>query len=234
MVIHPKNDRHVHEVIDQGCWTPTQTFDQNNADFSVQDVASDGGEFSICVAQKVVGRVTWSLTGMHNVQNALAAIAAARHAGVQASVACSALSEFKGVKRRMEVIHSDDNLSIYDDFAHHPTAIQSTLAGLREKIGTDALLAVIEPASHTMRLGTHATSLANAIAPANYTMWFNPGNINWDMQAHLSGSASEIINDTDHLLLRCKDFIEEHQPLHIVIMSNGRFNGFHEKLVAAL
>jgi|TARA_B110000196_G_scaffold286707_1_gene270574 UDP-N-acetylmuramate: L-alanyl-gamma-D-glutamyl-meso-diaminopimelate ligase len=234
MVIHPKNDRHVHEVIDRGCWTPTQTFDLNNADFCAQDVVPDGSEFSICVSEKIVGRITWSLTGMHNVQNALAAIAAARHAGVQPSVACSALSEFTGVKRRLELIHSDDNLSIYDDFAHHPTAIQSTLTGLRAKIGTDTLLAVIEPASHTMRLGIHATTLANAISSADHTMWFNPANINWDMRQHLSGTASEIINDTDLLLSRCKDFIEKHQLLHVVIMSNGGFNGFHEKLIAVL
>ena len=132
-VIIPERDQNVRDVLTRGCWSPVQTFGTDGADLTARDIATDGSTFDVCLSGEIQGTVNWPLTGIHNVHNALAAIAAARHAGVPPSHACAALKEFAGVKRRMELIHNTASLNIYDDFAHHPTSIQNTLEGLRGK-----------------------------------------------------------------------------------------------------
>ena len=233
-IVHPNEDPNVLKVIERGCWSPTATFGLSDAELTATEIAPDGSKFNVHITGKSVGHIKWSQTGMHNVSNALAAITAARHAGVSPDTACQALCQFIGVKRRMEQIYKDASLTIYDDFAHHPTAIKSTLTGLRARIGEETILAVIDPASHTMRLGTHAGVLSEAIVAADQTFWHHPADLSWDIDEHLNKPNVEIIGDIENLIKRTREYIEPHRPLHVVIMSNGGFGGFHQKLIQAL
>ncbi len=232
--IYPIDDGNVQRVIQMGCWSETRTIGGTGADFGVADASADGGDFHVSVAGKVQGHVKWQLTGTHNTSNALAAIAATRHAGVKPGLACEALSEFKGVSRRMELIHESNSLRVYDDFAHHPSAIQSTLAGLRAKVGNERILAIIEPASYTMRLGTHAQTLGSAACDADHTLWYKPSSVKWNMKQNLSGGAEEVLDSIDQLLERCQELIEQGVMTHVVIMSNSSFGGFHNMLLSRL
>ncbi len=229
LVIHPFDDANLDHVIAQGCWTPTLTIggEQLNAVLH----SADGAKFSVVLEGKIKGDVSWSMTGNHNVNNALSAIAAARHVGVSPAVACEALSGFAGVKRRMELIHSKPGLHIYDDFAHHPTAIDTTLAGLRNKVGKEQILAIIEPASHTMKIGIHASTLANSARHADQTIWFQPASVKWDMQKLSEGNMS-LASDIEELVdTVAQEITTRRSNLHVVIMSNGSFSGFHTQLI---
>ena len=232
LIIHPQHERNLEDVIAMGCWTPRLVLGGDEC--RAEPVSDDGSHFKVLIDGQEVTEVAWQLTGEHNVMNALAAIAAARHAGVAPAVAGEALSEFNSVKRRMEVIFEGQNLTIYDDFAHHPTEIATTLAGLRRKVGNQQILAVIEPASHTMRLGTHEGRLLDSVAPADDVIWFRPANVNWDM-SQLTTDDSSIEGDIDAILGQLlKKTRAPERPLHLVIMSNGAFGGLHHRLVDAL
>ena len=234
LIIHPKEDTNLQSVLREGCWTPTLQTGGEQLNALLQH--KDGSEFSIVQGGKVKGTVSWSMTGKHNISNALSAVAAARHVGVSLKIACEALSHFKGVKRRKELVYSETNpskpnLHIYDDFAHHPTAIETTLAGLREKIKDELILAVIEPASHTMKLGTHESALAKSTRHANQAIWFQPANINWDME-NLSKGRISLTDNIEDLILEVTQIIKTRKsPLHVVIMSNGSFSSFQENLI---
>jgi len=240
LVIAPSNDDHVSEVLGQGCWTPVtrvgaamikQPIPQDNGErWSADDHGSAGSRFDVCLNDTPLGTVHWSMLGEHNIQNALAAIAAARHAGVPVEVATAALSSFEGVKRRMDLIARIGATCIYDDFAHHPTAIRTTLQGLRNKVGNEEIIAVVEPRSHTMSLGTLRNELATCCAAADEVYWFRGENIKWDLSelvhkcvipAHQHDSLERLID----ALAKLPD-----KPRHIVIMSNGSFGGIYEKL----
>ena len=233
-VIYPIGDTHVKEVIDKGCWSEQVTISGADADIDAEHVKADGSAFTVKINKTPRGNIQWSQTGMYNVHNALAAIAAARHAGVTPETACTALCAFKGVKRRMELIYSTGSLKVYDDFAHHPTAIAGALAGLRAHAGTEKILVVIDPASHTMRLGTHAQNLNAAVTDADYILWHQPDNIRWDMARYLQGDNKEIIGSVDDMLDRCELLIDSIGVNHLVIMSNGGFGGFHRRLIERL
>ncbi len=234
LVIHPEDDANLLDVIEQGCWTPTLTIGGEHLHAELH--SEDGSNFTVVLEGKPKGDVSWSMTGNHNISNALSAIAAARHVGVSPEVACEALSAFEGVKRRMELIHSEltharPNLHIYDDFAHHPTAIDTTLAGLRNKVGRERILAIIEPASHTMKLGIHESTLANSARHADQTIWFQPASVKWDMQKLADGNMS-LASDIEELVTRVvQEITTRHSNLHVVIMSNGAFSGFHKQLI---
>ena len=181
-----------------------------------------------------MGEVEWPLLGMHNVMNALAAIAAASHAGVAPADAALALNEFLGVKRRMEVRGVVGHVTVYDDFAHHPTAIATTLAGLRERVGDARILAVIEPRSNTMKLGVHRDELAPALALAQRTWFLNTPGLGWDLPAAVAslGERARFAADVGAL---ARDLAGECRAGdHVLIMSNGGFGGLHEKLLAEL
>lgn len=230
-VLYPKNDANVASVLSQGLWSEAQSLG-DAADWQAQLLAKDGSAF--CVqSQKAPmpsGQVTvrWGLNGQHNVNNALAAIAAAAHVGVAPEVAAAALSEFAGVKRRMECLAKVNNIYVYDDFAHHPTAIATSLAGMKAKISDQGrVLAVIEPRSNTMRMGVHKDTLANAVIDADQSFWFLP-DANWQ----LPESAGETFADIEQLLNALSKTAKEHD--HIVIMSNGGFSGFHQRLISQL
>jgi UDP-N-acetylmuramate: L-alanyl-gamma-D-glutamyl-meso-diaminopimelate ligase len=172
--------------------------------------------------------------GEHNVMNALAAIAAARHVGVEPKRAAQALGRFRGVKRRMEIRGVVDEVTVYDDFAHHPTAIETTVRGLRALVGGARIVAVLEPRSNTMKLGVHREQLAPALAAADRAWFLNPPDLGWDLPAAVAalGERAGFGANVEALV---KGLIEDSRPGdHVLVMSNGGFGGLHDKLLNAL
>ena len=183
---------------------------------------------------KPVAEVSWPLLGEHNVMNALAAIAAARHVGVPPDRAAKALSAFGGVKRRMEIRGVIDEVTVYDDFAHHPTAIETTLKGLRARVAGARIIAVLEPRSNTMKLGVHREQLAPALALADRAWFLNSPDLGWDLSGAVAalGDRAQFAASVDALV---KGLAGDSRPGdHILVMSNGGFGGLHDKLLAAL
>ena len=179
------------------------------------------------------GRVAWSLTGAHNQANALAAIAAARHCGVAPARAISALGSFEGVKRRMEARGVVNGITVYDDFAHHPTAIETTLAGLRARVNSARVIAVLEPRSNTMKLGAMRGRLATSLAAADRVFCYSAG-LAWDAAAALAPLGAKAEAHADFDLLVGAIATAARPGDHVVIMSNGGFGGIHDKLLARL
>ena len=219
-------------VLAQGCWTPVEYF---GGDGSIwQAGAADGnGAFDILLNGQSVGRIVWNLMGGHNRMNALAVAAAARHAGVDVQTACEALSAFQNVKRRMEIKGSVRGITVYDDFAHHPTAIATTVGGLRQRVGSARILAVLEPRSNTMKLGTMKAALPASLADADQVYCYG-GGVDWDVAQALAPLGAKLHAETnfDRLLETIAQNAQSGD--HILIMSNGGFNGIHDKLLARL
>lgn len=231
LVLSPEGTPAVAQMLAQGCWSERQAY---GTDWQALLLAEDGSRFQVCWQQQVVGEVNWSLSGQHNVDNAMMAIAAARHAGVPVQVSIDALATFVAPKRRMELKGAPGDIAVYDDFAHHPTAIATTLKGLRAKVGQGRILAVLEPRSNTMRLGVHQAALPEALLPADEVLLFEPRNAGWsmaDLVARLSQPGS-VSYDIDELV--GKLLVMAQPGDSIVIMSNGAFGGIHQKLLAAL
>jgi UDP-N-acetylmuramate: L-alanyl-gamma-D-glutamyl-meso-diaminopimelate ligase len=200
----------------------------------VGDSCADGSRFDVLVDGKVQGTVQWSQLGAHNVSNALAALAAARHAGVPVAVGIAALVQFSGVKRRLEVRGTVNGVTVYDDFAHHPTAIRTTLEGLRAKIGAARLLVALDPRSNTMRMGVHADVLAPSLAAADVVWLFQPEDAGWDVRRVAQGLACPSWSGGD-VGAMVDDLLANLRPGdHLVLMSNGSFGGAHERVLAAL
>lgn len=233
LVVAPSHDENIQNVLDRGCWSELQSMG-SDGDWEMSLTEADGSVFSVSLQGKRQGSVRWNQTGVHNAANGLAAIAAARHVGVKPAVACEALCQFKGVKRRMEKLATINGVSVYDDFAHHPTAIATTLEGVRNKVGNEKVIAVIEPRSNTMKLGIHKDDLAESTKLADQVLWYQPDNIDWSLAEVVSGGSApaKVIDDIDTLIkhtLKVADGLT-----HIVVMSNGGFSGFHGKLITAL
>ena len=235
LIISPLNDGNLHEVLDMGCWTPLEHFDPDfEAGWHVTNAAPDGGAFDVVCETQNVGRVQWSLTGRHNISNALAALAAARHAGVPPAVGIAALAGFRNVRRRMELLGEVRGVRVYDDFAHHPTAIASTLDGLRKQIGERRILAVLEPRSNTMRMGVHADRLAGSLAGADQVWVYAPESLGWD-----AGSALRDLGARLHLSADTQAIVDEVTQMvapgdQVLVMSNGGFEGIHQRLLDSL
>ena len=233
LIIAPLGDANIQDVLDRGCWSELQSLGEGG-DWEISLTEADGSVFSVSFQGERQGSVRWGQTGVHNVSNGLAAIAAARHVGVKPAIACEALCQFMGVKRRMEKLATINGVSVYDDFAHHPTAISMTLEGLRNKVGSETIIAVIEPRSNTMKLGIHKNTLAEATKLADQVLWYQPDNIDWSLAEVVSGGSApaKVVDDIDVLI---KQTLKRTDGLtHIVVMSNGSFSGFHGKLVKAL
>jgi len=198
LIISNQDDVNLPEVLQRGCWTPIENFAQaSQHDWSANALADDYHRFEVYLNNERQGVVDWPLIGEHNMLNALAAIAAARHAGVPAEFAIESLGGFAGIKRRMEVRGEVNGVTVYDDFAHHPTAIATTLAGLRKAVGDAPIVAILEPRSNTMRMGVHTTQLAAALKAADRVMLYKPDEIDWDMTAiveSLNGKAQQFNN----------------------------------------
>ena len=235
-VIAPADDHNLADVIERGCWSELeQTGD--NEQWQAQLVNSDGSHFKVLMAGAEQGEVRWNMTGQHSVDNGLMAIAAARHVGVEPHTACEALSNFKGVKRRMELLLDHNGTKVYDDFAHHPTAIATTLQGLRERVGSEKIIAVIEPRSNTMKMGHHKSELTQSTALADQVLWFKSEgqsqHMGWldDVAANSSAPST---TESDLQALIASTVAAAEGGAHIVVMSNGGFGGFHGKLTDAL
>jgi UDP-N-acetylmuramate: L-alanyl-gamma-D-glutamyl-meso-diaminopimelate ligase len=225
------------EVLEMGCWTPREGFSAvpgPAADWAARLEAPDGSSFAVLFRGEEVGHVRWPLIGQHNVANALAAVAAAGHAGVEPALAAAALGEFRGVRRRMEVRGVVAGITVYDDFAHHPTAIRSTLEGLRQKVGGARIVAVLEPRSNTMKRGVHRDDLAASLAAADRAWLYRPADLGWDLGAVAAkiGPQACVADDVGGLAAALAAALEPGD--HVLIMSNGSFEGLHGKLLSAL
>jgi UDP-N-acetylmuramate: L-alanyl-gamma-D-glutamyl-meso-diaminopimelate ligase len=235
LILRNLDDPNLGRVLEQGCWTPVETFAvQAGADWRAVPSRPDLSRFEVWLGDALQGEVDWTLMGEHNMANALAAIAAARHAGVPARLACQSLHDFRGIKRRMEVRGEVAGITVYDDFAHHPTAIATTLAGLRRQVGDAPIVAILEPRSNTMRRGVHVDALAASLQGADQVFLYRPGEIEWDMTAiiqALDGKA-HCFDSTDAII----EAVVQQAPAgsHILIMSNGGFEDIHARLLHAL
>lgn len=236
-VIVPVDDENISAVLEQGLWSELERYSllsSGDGEWLAQLNQSDGSEFDVLFKGANAGSVRWSLTGNHNISNALAAIAAARHVGVTAQISVQALCQFEGVKRRMELLGEPQGIAVYDDFAHHPTAIETTLAGLREKVGAQRIIAVIEPRSNTMRLGSHLDRLAAATALADQVIWYQPEGLDWSLDSVVAASSGRASVETSIESIISQLVKTATTGDHIVIMSNGGFAGIHQQLVQAL
>jgi UDP-N-acetylmuramate: L-alanyl-gamma-D-glutamyl-meso-diaminopimelate ligase len=233
-VLFPQADANLTAVRDMGCWSEVELVGQDDAKWRAVKLAADGSVFEVWLDGVKQGEVHWECIGDHNVNNGLMAIAAARHAGVVVEHGIAALCQFKSPKRRMELKGMVAGISVYDDFAHHPTAIATTLGGLRAKVGKARILAVLEPRSNTMKLGVHKQELAACFEGADEVLFFQPANIGWDLgevTAHMQVPA-RVFDQIDTLLDALLDMSQSGD--HILIMSNGGFGGIHDKLLARL
>ena len=235
LVISPLNDGNLHDVLDMGCWTPVEHFDvEFEASWHIADSAPDGSAFNVICEGEDAGRVEWPLTGAHNVANALAALAAARHAGVPVKAGVEALCRFENVKRRMELRGEVNGIRVFDDFAHHPTAIETTLHGLRAQVGDGRILAVLEPRSNTMRMGVHADRLADSLTEADLVYVFSPADTAWNPRV-VMGALGKYLKVTDQTQRIVDDLVAVAEPGDtILVMSNGGFENIHQRILDAL
>lgn len=241
-------EQSLERVVQRGCWSSFERFalpEQSikTQDWSLIDTAKDG--FKVIYQGQEVAEVCWdedaSVTGRHNQLNALAAIAAAHHVGISVQKAAQALGTFKNVKRRMEVIGRVNGITIYDDFAHHPTAITTTVDGLRRRVGRDAntrILAVLEPRSNTMKLGVMKSQLPDSLQDADLVFGYGSATgkdaLGWDLKESLAplGSKAQAFDDLNLLMAAVKQAAKPGD--HILVMSNGGFGGVHRKLLELL
>lgn len=233
-IIRPESEA-IDRVMARGCWTPQQHLGFTPTDdWQILLHREDGTEFAVRDPQGNTTEFRWSQLGRHNLANACGAIAAAHHVGVAVSDCVDAMQSFQGVKRRLELRGTPGGVSVYDDFAHHPTAIESTLAAVRQHQPGKKLVAVIEPRSNTMRSGVHAGELTAATESADQIFWYQPPDMSWSLADIVETSArpTAVLSTIDELVAATADAIGPGDT--VVIMSNGGFNQFHERLLAFL
>jgi len=242
LIIYPASDNNIKAVLAQGNWSYAEQFSLNENPqltwyskiLPNQLGAADGSHFKVYCDNKNIGEVQWSLIGEHNVSNALAAIAAARHSGIPVKHAIDALKLFKNVKRRLEIKGQINQITVYDDFAHHPTAIATTIDGLRKKVGQERIFAILEPRSNTMKMQVHNQELPQSLNQADQVFIYLPPGYE-DKFNHLLTELSDkaqAFTDINQLI----NTVLEHSQCndHLLVMSNGGFEGIHNKLLAGL
>ncbi|QJY37319.1 UDP-N-acetylmuramate:L-alanyl-gamma-D-glutamyl-meso-diaminopimelate ligase [Vibrio europaeus] len=232
-IFAPKQDSALQDVLERGCWSETE-FSGEQGDWQAEKINIDGSQFKVLFQGEQMGIVSWDLVGDHNVDNALMAIAAARHVGVTPDLACESLAKFINTKRRLELKGEVNGITVYDDFAHHPTAIELTLGGLRNKVGDSKIIAVLEPRSATMKRGVHKDTLAASLQKADQVFLYQPDSIDWSVEeiaaqcvqpAHTSANVDELVEQI---------VASASSGDQILVMSNGGFEGIHNKLLAKL
>lgn len=232
-IIAPSDDPNVAETLAMGCWSECVYAGPDGQWQSVKKDAA-GSQFDVYFAGDLVGSVSWDLVGDHNVRNALMALSAARHVGVTPGLACQSLERFINTKRRLEWRGERAGVTVYDDFAHHPTAIRLTLEGLRAKVGAGRILAVLEPRSNTMKQGVHKDTLAASLASADSVFLYQPQGLDWSLDAVADRCAqpTQIHTDIGTLVVALS---EQALPGDtVLVMSNGGVGGIHDKLLSAL
>ncbi len=232
-LVVPTQDQALQAVLDMGKWSEVISFGIDGMWQAILK-AQDGSVFDVTFNGKLIGQVSWPLMGEHNVHNALAAIAGAAHAGIKPEVAIEALSQFKSVKRRMEVRGVVNGITLYDDFAHHPTAISTTIAGLRANIGKKRLIAVLDIRSNTMCMGTHQHEFPAALKDADLVYVYQSPKVAWDVNQTLAAIQKPVViaQDTQHIIDGLMTQVKPDD--HILVMSNGGFDGIHQRLLNAL
>ncbi|MGH8171846.1 MAG: UDP-N-acetylmuramate:L-alanyl-gamma-D-glutamyl-meso-diaminopimelate ligase [Rhodanobacteraceae bacterium] len=233
LVVNAEDER-LAEVLAMGCWTPIESFGIDAGDWRARLVKADGSEFAVSHHGREIGTARWNLTGRHNVMNALAALVAAHAAGVDVASALPALADFRSVARRMELIGESAGVRVYDDFAHHPTAIATTLAGLRARVGAARILVGMEPRSNSMRMGAHADELAPSLRDADAVVFLQRPELPWDAQRivdALSGRGAAAPS-VDALIAALQT--QARAGDHVVFMSNGGFENAPRRFLAAL
>ncbi|WP_434997218.1 UDP-N-acetylmuramate:L-alanyl-gamma-D-glutamyl-meso-diaminopimelate ligase [Vibrio scophthalmi] len=232
-ILAPKADQALADVLDRGCWSETE-YTGEQGDWRAEKIVKDGSQFHVLLDGEIKGTVKWDLVGDHNVDNALMAIAAARHVGVTADLACESLAKFINTKRRLELKGQVNGVTVYDDFAHHPTAIELTMGGLRNKVGGDKIIAVLEPRSATMKRGVHKDTLAASLHHADEVFLYQPESIEWSVEevaqqcSQLAYTSADIDQLVDAIVAKAAP------GDHILVMSNGGFEGIHGKLLEKL
>ena len=232
-ILYHHQDNNIQRVFQAGCWSGRESF-AGEGDWQYRADVPDCSEMTVIHRKREVAQVHWSLIGRHNADNALAVMAAAEHIGISPELTAEALASYRSVKRRMQRLANMDGITVYDDFAHHPTAIATTLSGLRATLATGRIISVFEPRSNSMKMGVHRDSLASAFCEADMILAFSPVGLSWDLDEALGrGKNPHRVHDSiDRLLdelmseLRAGD--------HVVIMSNGDFGGIHRKLLNRL
>jgi len=244
LILSPNNEPAINDTLAQGCWTPTEfsfSTDKSTSGWYAEKLVADGSQFKVFIDNNYQGTVNWALLGDFNIDNGLMAIAAARHAGVPSSVAIEALAEFINTKRRLELLGEIADIKVYDDFAHHPTAIAKTLAGLRAHVDDvstylqpQRIIAVLEPRSNTMKSGIHKNTLAPSLALADYVFLFQGDHVKWSVDDLINQCQQpcEVDTDIDSLVVKVAEIAKAGD--HVLIMSNGSFGDFHAKLVNKL
>ncbi|PCI62157.1 MAG: UDP-N-acetylmuramate:L-alanyl-gamma-D-glutamyl-meso-diaminopimelate ligase [Gammaproteobacteria bacterium] len=248
LILSPKSEQAINDTLAQGCWTPSEFYfgtENSKTGWRAEKLIADGSEFKVFIHNDYQGTVNWQLIGDFNIDNGLMAIAAARHAGVPSYVAIEALAEFINTKRRLELRGEVAGVKVYDDFAHHPTAIAKTLTGLRahvddialyppEKVGAQRIIAVLEPRSNTMKSGVHKDTLAPSLALADQVFLFQGEQVKWSVNELINQCQKpcEVSNNVNELVSKVANIAQAGD--HILVMSNGGFGGFHAKLLEKL
>jgi len=238
LIIAKRGDVEISQVLEMGCWTPVEHFgdqdDDIKSEWSVDALSDDFSQFDVLFNDENVGKVSWELIGQFNAENALAAIAAANHVGVEPARACEALQSLQNVKRRLECLAEVNQVTVYDDFAHHPTAIRKTLKALRQRVKDQRIIAIMEPRSNTMKQGIHKETLADAFVEADQTFLYAADNLDWDLSKAVSslGEKVKVMDSIENIVNTVTDLAEAGD--HILIMSNGSFSGLHQKLIGKL
>ncbi|WP_137165511.1 UDP-N-acetylmuramate:L-alanyl-gamma-D-glutamyl-meso-diaminopimelate ligase [Salinimonas lutimaris] len=231
LILSPASEPAIEQTLNKGCWSEQQ---QLGKTWDAQLINPDGSVFAVIHNGVKVGEVHWTLLGQHNVNNGMMAIAAAHHAGVLLEDAIRALSGFENVKRRMEVKGRVNDITVYDDFAHHPTAIATTLDGLRNKVGQQRIIAVLEPRSNTMKMGIHQHTLAHSWQQADTVLVYEPAGMNWSLREAVqsSNTPTTCFNDVQEIVEAVA--LQTQPGDHILVMSNGGFEGIHQRLLDRL
>jgi UDP-N-acetylmuramate: L-alanyl-gamma-D-glutamyl-meso-diaminopimelate ligase len=235
LIVNNATEENLQHVLDKGCWSQLETFaDRGEADWLIDSISDDGRHFDIQLKGQEAGTVKGQLLGRHNRMNELAAIIAARHAGVPVEQSIEALQHFKGIKRRMEVRGEVDGITVYDDFAHHPTAIVETIDGLRRAVGKAKIWAVLEPRSNTMRMGVHKEQVAISLKDADRILMYQPEDVDWNMQPIVDtlGTSARLHTNISGIVDEIKQQAKSGD--HVLVMSNGAFGGIHQKILDAL
>ena len=233
LIVNAEDER-LKEVLAMGCWTPVETFGIDTGDWRARMIEADGSAFAVVRKGETLGEVRWNLLGRHNVMNALAALAAAKAAGVDPRALLPAFASFQGVKRRMETLGQVNGVQVYDDFAHHPTAIATTLAGLRAKVGSARIVVALEPRSNSMRAGAHAAALAPSLADADVVLLLQRPELPWDAERVITalGGRGSAAASVDALLAALR--LDVRAGDHVLFMSNGGFENAPRRFLEGL